>query len=108
MRRATPDWKSWSHKKFPMGLALASMVVKNKHYLPATGAPRDLTTPIYTKRVKLKHAESLVVLPLLCADEAIGTFTLASRQPNRFGKDVRDMLGIIANQVGVSLQNALM
>ncbi|MEZ5796186.1 MAG: prepilin peptidase [Paracoccaceae bacterium] len=27
VRRATPDWKSWTHRKFPMGLALASMVV---------------------------------------------------------------------------------
>ncbi len=26
VRRATPDWKSWSHKKFPMGLALAGML----------------------------------------------------------------------------------
>ncbi|WP_371410680.1 prepilin peptidase [Tabrizicola sp. TH137] len=23
MRRATPDWASWTHRKFPMGLALA-------------------------------------------------------------------------------------
>ena len=27
VRAATPDWKSWTHNKFPMGLALASMVV---------------------------------------------------------------------------------
>ena len=92
--------------EFRENAGLASMVVKNKHYLPASGAPRDPTTPIYTKRVKLKNVESLLVLPLLCADEAIGTFTLASRAPNRFGNDVRDMLGIIANQVAVSLQNA--
>ncbi len=27
IRRATPDWISWERKKFPMGLALASMPV---------------------------------------------------------------------------------
>jgi prepilin peptidase CpaA len=27
IRAAAPDWKSWTHNKFPMGLALASMVV---------------------------------------------------------------------------------
>jgi prepilin peptidase CpaA len=27
VRAMTPDWKSWTHNKFPMGLALASMVV---------------------------------------------------------------------------------
>ncbi len=26
MRKATPDWQSWTHKKFPMGLALAGML----------------------------------------------------------------------------------
>jgi two-component system, cell cycle response regulator len=87
---------------------LAAMVVKNKHYLPAGGELRDITAPIYTKRVKVKDAESLLVLPLLSADEAIGTFMLASRRRHRFGKDVREMLGIIANQVAVSLQNGMM
>ncbi len=27
VRAAAPEWKSWTHNKFPMGLALASMVV---------------------------------------------------------------------------------
>lgn len=26
IRRATPDWQSWTHRKFPMGLALAGML----------------------------------------------------------------------------------
>lgn len=26
VRRATPNWESWTHKKFPMGLALAGML----------------------------------------------------------------------------------
>ncbi len=26
VRRATPDWQSWTNKKFPMGLALAGML----------------------------------------------------------------------------------
>jgi two-component system cell cycle response regulator len=87
---------------------LAAMVVKNKHYLPAGGEPRDPATPIYTKRIKIRDFESLLVLPLLSADEAIGTFMLASQHPQRFRKDVREMLGVIANQVAVSLQNAMM
>ncbi len=27
MRRALPDWKSWTHRKFPMGLALSGTLV---------------------------------------------------------------------------------
>ena len=87
---------------------LASMVVKNKHYLPAGGELRDRSIPVYSRKVKLRGVESLLVLPLVCADEAIGTFTLASRRPHAFGKDAREMLGVIANQVAVSLENAKM
>ena len=94
--------------EFRPNSGLAAMVVKNKHYLPAGGEPRDASTPIYTKRIKFKDTESLLILPLLSADEAVGTFMLASRQSQRFGKDVREMLGIIANQVAISLQNAMM
>jgi hypothetical protein len=32
---------------------LAAMVVKNRHYLPAGGEPREVTAPIYTRKVKL-------------------------------------------------------
>lgn len=34
-RRATPDWASWTHPKFPMGLALAGALVL---YLAASAA----------------------------------------------------------------------
>ena len=27
VRRATPDWASWTHKKFPMGLALSGTLI---------------------------------------------------------------------------------
>jgi diguanylate cyclase (GGDEF)-like protein len=91
---------------------LAAMVVKNKHYLPAGGELRGKETPVYTrqvaKKVKLRGMESLVVLPLICADEAIGSFTLASRRRHVFVKDKREMLGVIANQVAVSTKNAEM
>src|SRR4029078_2286286 len=57
------------------------------------------------RKVSLDAANSLLVLPLLSADEAIGTFTLVARAEKRFGKDVREMLAVIANQVAISLQN---
>jgi diguanylate cyclase (GGDEF)-like protein len=84
------------------------MVVKNRHYLPAGGEPRDVSAPIYTKKVKLDDAKSLLVLPLLAADEPVGTLALVARAEKRFGKDVREMLAVIANQVAVSLENGLL
>jgi diguanylate cyclase (GGDEF)-like protein len=100
----------------PKGLAgmnvdragLASMVVKNKHFLPAGGEVRDKDAYVYGKKVRLAGMESLLVLPLICADTAIGSFAVAAKRPRAFGKDKREMLGVIANHVAVSLANAQM
>jgi len=90
--------------------ALVSMVVKNKIALPAGGAWRERSDegPVFSSSVKMRQFESLVVLPLLVKDQVIGTFTVASRRPGAFPNDRREMLGVIANQVATSLQNAHM
>ena len=54
------------------------MVVKNKHFLPAGRRVRDKDALVYTKKVRLDGMESLLVLPLICADEAIGSFAVAA------------------------------
>jgi diguanylate cyclase (GGDEF)-like protein len=94
--------------EFKDNAGLASMVVKNRHYLPAGGEPREVSAPIYTRKIKVEDARSLLVLPLLAADEPIGTLTLIARAEKRFGTDVRDMLAVIANQVAVSLENGFL
>jgi diguanylate cyclase (GGDEF)-like protein len=94
--------------EFADNAGLASMVVKNRHYLPAGGEPREVSAPIYTKKVKVDDARSLLVLPLLAADEPVGTLALVARAEKKFGKDVREMLAVIANQVAVSLENGLL
>ncbi|MFT3693684.1 MAG: sensor domain-containing diguanylate cyclase [Kofleriaceae bacterium] len=100
------DPKQLAELEFKDNAGLASMVVKNRHYLPAAGELRELSAPIFTRKVKLDDdAKSLLVLPLLSGDEAIGTLTLVARAEKRFNKDVREMLAVIAHQVAVSLQN---
>jgi len=94
--------------EFRDNAGLVSMVVKNRHYLPASGEWSGGDIPVWTRKVKLRGAESLLVLPLTSADEVIGTLTLGSRERHRFRKDIREMLGVIANQVATSLQNAMM
>jgi diguanylate cyclase (GGDEF)-like protein len=102
------DPKQLLDLEFKDNAGLASMVVKNRHYLPASGEPREVSAPIYTRKVKLDDAKSLLVLPLLAADEPIGTLTLLARTEKRFVKDVREMLAVIANQVAVSLENGFL
>jgi diguanylate cyclase (GGDEF)-like protein len=90
--------------------SLASMVVKNKLALPAAGEwrDRDEDTYVFDQNLRMKGFESLYVLPLLVKDEVIGTFTVAARRPGAFPGDRREMLGVIANQVAISLQNGRM
>jgi two-component system, cell cycle response regulator len=102
------DPEQLTNLEFKDNAGLASMVVKNRHYLPAGGEPREVSAPIYTRKVKIEDARSLLVLPLLAADEPVGTLTLVARAEKRFGKDVREMLAVIANQVAVSLENGFL
>jgi two-component system cell cycle response regulator len=89
--------------------SVASMVVKNKLALPVSGEWRDRhETHIYDAGERLKGFESLYVLPLLVKDEVLGTFAVAARRPGAFTSDRREMLGVVANQVAISLQNGRM
>jgi two-component system cell cycle response regulator len=89
--------------------SIASMVVKNKLALPVSGEWRDRhETHIFHSGERIKGFESLYVLPLLVKDEVLGTFAVAARRPNAFPSDRREMLGVVANQVAISLQNGRM
>jgi len=85
------------------------MVVKNKLALPAAGDWRDRGgSYVFESRERFKGFESLYVLPLLVKDEVMGTFTVAAQQAGAFPADRREMLGVIANQVAISMQNGRM
>jgi diguanylate cyclase (GGDEF)-like protein len=88
--------------------SIASMVAKNKLALPAGGDWHERDVPVFSHPMRIKDYESLLVVPLLVKDEVIGTFTVAATREGAFPSDRRDMLGVIANQVAVSMQNAKM
>ncbi|MBN2574973.1 MAG: diguanylate cyclase [Deltaproteobacteria bacterium] len=89
--------------------SIASMVVKNKLALPANGEWRERhETHIFDGRDRVRGFESLYVLPLLVKDEVLGTFAIAARRPGAFSSDRREMLGVVANQVAISMQNGRM
>jgi diguanylate cyclase (GGDEF)-like protein len=88
--------------------SMVSMVVKNRLALPAGGEWREREVPLFSHPARVRDLESLLVLPLLVKDDVVGTFTVAARRPFAFPTDRREMLGVIANQVAISLQNAHM
>ncbi|HEY0706639.1 MAG TPA: GAF domain-containing protein, partial [Polyangia bacterium] len=96
-------------KKFRDPSSLASMVVKNKLALPSAGEWTDRDdVAVFDPSVRLRDFRSLLVLPLPVKDEVLGTFTVAARRTGAFPTDRREMLGVIANQVAISLQNGRM
>lgn len=98
-----------SGKQFKDPTALLSMVVKNKIALPAGGQWREREDGyVFDPNVRTREFESLLVLPLVVKDEVTGTFTVASKRAGAFPNDRREMLGVIANQVAISMQNGRM
>jgi two-component system, cell cycle response regulator len=87
--------------------SMVAMVVKNKLALPAGGEWRERDVPVFSEPMRIK-GDSLLVLPLLVKDEVIGTFSIAAKRAGAFPGDRREMLGVIANQVAISMQNARM
>ena len=109
IRRVVGEWAEnldgTTHKD---ASSMVSMVVKNKLALPAGGEWRERDVPLFSHPTRVRDLESLLVLPLLVKDEVVGTFTVAARRAFAFPSDRREMLGVIANQVAISLQNAHM
>jgi two-component system, cell cycle response regulator len=96
-------------KRFRDPASLASMVVKNKLALPAAGEWSDRDdVAVFDPSVRFRDFRSLLVLPLPLKDDVLGTFTVAARRMGAFPVDRREMLGVIANQVAISLQNGRM
>jgi diguanylate cyclase (GGDEF)-like protein len=86
--------------------SLTAMAVKNRHYLPYRGDFDPGQHVVYTKKASLDGMESLLIVPLVVREDAIGTLCLAARRKDAFGASVRPTLQVLANQLAVSLANA--
>ena len=102
--------KQLEGKSFPSNAGLVSMAVKNKHFLPAVeNARSERRQSLFGRGLQPERRHrSLLVLPLVVQDHAIGTFVLGASDRGRFPAEIRDMLGVISNQVAVSIENAKM
>lgn len=100
------DVDAWQGKSFGDNNGLVSMVVKNCHYLPYGGQVRESEPVIFTRDERLSDIHSMLVLPLIAHDEAIGTLVICHREANQFSAERREMLEVVGNQVAISLQNA--
>jgi diguanylate cyclase (GGDEF)-like protein len=94
--------------RFSQNTGLVSMVVQNRCPLPYRGEHEGAQKVVLSKRVPWPNYPSLLVLPLVLHERALGTLILAAKRRHAFGDSVRPMLEVLASHLAVSLSNARM
>jgi diguanylate cyclase (GGDEF)-like protein len=87
---------------------LVAMVVQNKFPLPYKGEYDPSRQVVLTKNFPWPKMPSLLVLPLVLHDRALGTLILGAKRRAAFGDQVRPTLEVLASHLAVSLANARM
>ena len=94
--------------RFAHNAGLVSMVVQNRCPLPWRGDYESARQFVLSKRLPWPAHPSLLVLPLLMHDRALGTLILGAKRRHAFGDAVRPTLEVLASHLAVSLSNARM
>jgi len=94
------------HLSFRDNTSLTAMAVHNRHYLPYRGDFDSQSQVVYTRNRNLSGMHSLLIIPLVVREVAIGTLALAARRRDAFGAEVRPALQLLSNQLAVALSNA--
>lgn len=95
----------FSHLSFRDNTSLTAMAVHNRHYLPYRGEFDSQSQVVYTRNRNLTGMQSLLILPLVVREAAIGTLALAARRREAFSEEVRPALQLLANQLAIALSN---
>jgi diguanylate cyclase (GGDEF)-like protein len=94
--------------RFAHNAGLVSMVVQNRCALPYRGEYQAGQKVVLNRRLPWPNHPSLLVLPLLIHDRALGTLILGGRRRHAFSDAVRPTLEVLASHLAVSLSNARM
>ena len=105
---ATGEIEDLVGSRFHPNAGLVSMVVKNKFPLPYRGEYDAARQVVLTKAFPWPKVPSLLALPLLHHDRALGTLILGAKRRGAFGDSVRPTLEVLATHLAVSLANARM
>jgi two-component system, cell cycle response regulator len=105
---ATGEIEDLVGSKLHHNQGLVSMVVKNKFPLPYRGEYDASRQVVLTKSFPWPKVPSLLVLPLLHHERALGTLILGAKRRGAFGDSVRPTLEVLATHLAVSLANARM
>ncbi len=95
-------------QRFRHNAGLVSMVVANRHALPYRGEYDAQRQVVFSRGLKPPAVPSLLVLPLVVHERALGTLVLGSKRRGTFTDAVRPTLEVLASHIAVSLANARM
>lgn len=98
--------RGWDRLFFSANKGLVSMVVRNRHYLPVGGRLRDRQALVMSAEQDFSELQSLLVMPLIVQDRALGTMIVGHFEAEQFRSERREMLEVVANQVAITIQNA--
>lgn len=85
---------------------LVASSVRTRVALPFRGQLDPKTQFVFTKSLALKSVASVLVLPLVARDKALGTLTLCAQRKNAFPDAIRQLLGVLTLHASVTLANA--
>jgi two-component system cell cycle response regulator len=94
--------------RFAHNAGLVSMVVQNRCALPYRGEYEAGRQIVLSKRLPWPTHPSLLVLPLLMHERALGTLILGAKRRHAFSDAARPTLEVLASHLAVSLSNARM
>jgi diguanylate cyclase (GGDEF)-like protein len=94
--------------RFAPNAGLVAMVVQNRCALPYRGEFDAAHQVVLTRRFPWPKVPSLLVLPLLLHDRALGTLVLGAKRRHAFGEAARPTLEVLASHLATSLSNARM
>ena len=94
--------------RFKSNTGLVSMAVANRHALPYRGVFERRQQTLFSDELQPPALRSLLVIPLVVHERALGTLVLGSYRPRAFPDAVRPTLEVLASHIAVSLAGARM
>lgn len=91
---------------FASNAGLIASCIKNGITLPALGIPYQNNMLVFDAPLPEVEIQSILVVPLISEGKALGSWVLGSQVPHAFDVHRRELLGVIANQLAVSIENA--
>ena len=88
------------------GRGLVPQAVRTQICLPVDGRVAESAPAVFSEDLRVHGVRSLLVLPLPCGGEVLGTLVLASQDADAYDESVRSRLEVVAHSAAVTLKNA--